>query len=490
MLLQREKYKIVLLSIILLFLFIPVLQNVFRFKKNIPELKGAYTPVKDTVVSVESWFNGRYQEIKDKYLTQNFGLRTYYIMLKNQINYKLFKVANIKRVIIGKGDFLFETDYIDAYYGNNFIGTKPLTEHYKKLKAVQDYLASMGIDLEVVFLPSKASYYPELIPDELVTTKKITNYRCATILCKKLNIDYVDFSSWFLKLKDSSPYDLYPKTGIHWSNYGALISTDSLRKHIEHNTKLNLRSFAITNVYFKNSVRDPDDDIGKVMNLLSPVKTLPMPYADYKWEDEPEDVKPKTLVIADSYYWNIYTEGLANNIFSDNKYWYYNQTVYPESEPVRDVSKLDLLNEINKNKVIILMATEINVHDIGWGFVEKAYDLFKNDLNGALRKRIYVELISQNIKQNKEWLTDIDRKAKEKNISIPEMITLDAVYVYKTEYGSPEVAELLDETVARIKNTKPWMADIAKKAKEKNVSIDEMVEMDAKYIYDTELKKK
>lgn len=490
MLLKGEKYKIVLLVGILLFLFIPALQNVFKFKKHIPELKGAYVPARDTAISVNSWFNGRYQELKDKYLTQNFGLRNYYVMLKNQINYKFYKIANIKRVIIGKNDFLFETDYIDAYYGNNFIGAPPLIERYKKLKAVQDYLVSMGIDLEVVLLPSKASFYPEFIPDHLVTTKKITNYHCATVLCKKLNIDYVDFSAWFLKLKERSPYDLYPKTGIHWSNYGALIATDSLRKHIEHNTQLNMKSFAITNIYFKDTLRDPDDDIGKVMNLLRPIETLPMPYADYKWEEEASDVKPRALVIADSYYWNIYTEGLANNMFSDNKYWYYNQTVYPESEPIRDVAKLDLMNEITKNKVIVLMATEINVHDIGWGFVEKAYELFKAGMKGSLRKKVYVGLLIENIKQNSQWLSDIEKKAKERNISVPEMITLDAVYIYDAEYSKPEVATALDEINQRIRNTPEWMKDIHKKAGDKKVSIDEMVEMDTKYIYDTEVRKK
>jgi hypothetical protein len=474
----------------MVFLFIPLFQNLFEFKKNIKELKGAYTPAKDTCFTVESWFSGRYKDIKEEYATQNFGLRNYYVMLTNQIRYKFFDIANIKKVVVGKGDFLYETDYIDAYYGNNFIGINNLIDRYKKLKSVQEYLAAIGIDLEVVFLPSKASFYPEFIPDRYASVKKVSNYDCAVKLCKKLNIDFIDFSSWFITMKDYIPYDLYPKTGIHWSNYGALLATDSLKKHIEYNTHLNLRSFNITNVSFSDSIINPDNDMGEVMNLLFPIKTLPMPYASYYWKDEDTDVKPKTLTIADSYYWNIYNQGLANNLFGESNYWYYNQTVYPEDQPERDVKKLNLYDEIRKYQVIILMATEINVHDIGWGFVEQTYDLFKNEIKNTARQKMYLVVLKEAIRNTPEWLKNIELKAKEKKISREEMMNLDAEYIYKTDYCKPEVIAATEEIKVRIHNTPQWMKDIAKKAKEKHITFDEMLELDAKYIYEMEKEQK
>lgn len=475
---------------VLFFISIPLIQNQLHLKKYIKPLIGAYNTVQDTVITTESWFNGRYQAVKDKYLAQNYGLRNYFIMLDNQINYKLFNATGIGNVIVGKGDFLYETEYIDAYYGKNFVGLDTLMNRYKKIKKLQDYLASMGIDLEIVFTPSKASFYPEFIPDNWRSEKKINNYDCAVALCKKLKINHVDFSGWFKKIKNISPYDLYPKTGIHWSNYGALIATDSLKKQIEFNTKLNLRDFQITNVAFSDTLIDPDNDMGEVMNLLFPVKTFPMPYANYYWKEDNGAVKPKALFIGDSYFWNIYYQGLTNNLFTDSKFWYYNQTVYPETELIREVNQLNMSEEIKKQQVIVLMATETNIHDIGWGFVDKALEALKSKNINLVRQKIYVNIIKENIKNTPEWMNDIKKKASERKISVDEMINLDAIYIYEIEYCKPEVTQILDMTKERIKNTKEWMDQVKIKAKERNLTEDEMLELDAKYLYDTDIKNK
>ena len=480
-----------ILICLLIFLSIPLIQNQLPLKKYIKPLKGSYASASDTLISADAWFSGRYQSIKDKFLAQNYGFRNYYVMLDNQINYKLFNQTSISNVIIGKGDFLYETEYINAYYGNDFIGVTELSERYKKIKALQDYLSSIGIDLEIVFTPSKASFYPEFIPNNWVSKKKVTNYDCALALCKKLNINHVDLNTWFRNIKNITPYDLYPKTGIHWSNYGALIAADSLKKHIEANTRLNLRDIVIRNITFSDSLIHPDNDMGEVMNLLYPIKTFPMPYASYYWkDDEPTTVKPKALFIADSYFWQIYSQGLANNLFSEAKFWYYNQSIYPETEAIREVSKVNLLEEIKKQQVIVIMATEINVHDIGWGFIEHATEVLQIKKSNPFRQKIYVNTIKENIKNTPEWMADIKKKAEEKKISIDEMVTLDAIYVYETDYCKPEVVTLIEETKERIKNTKEWIEQIRVKAKEKGITEAEMLELDAKYLYDTELKKK
>jgi hypothetical protein len=486
---NEKTYKVVLLVGCLLFLFVPMVQGYFHFIEEKP-LKGAFAKSKDTTINAEAWFEGTYQKLKEVHLNENFGFRTDYVRLNNQIDYSFFDKSNAENVIVGRGGFLYAGDYINAYFGNNFIGKQNLEERFKKLKAIQDLFSSQGILLEVVFAPGKATFYPEFIPTAWITEKKLSNYDYASELCKKLGVNFLDFNSWFLKQKDITPYDLFPKTGIHWSNYGSLIAMDSLKNHIEKNADINMRDFVIDNIGFTDSLISPDNDLGETMNLLRDIKALPMPYANYHWLDDNSKVKPKALFIGDSYFWNIYYQGLTNNFFTDCKFWYYNETVYPEDSPERLVKRLNIAEELKKQQVIVLIATECNIHDIGWGFIENVYDLFHEELKDAFRKSIYVKLLTENIKKDKIWLADIERKAKEKNISINEMINLDAIYVYKMEYGSPEVSQMLNETIARIKNTKPWMADIAKKAKEKNVSIDEMIEMDAKYIYDTEQKRK
>lgn len=485
---KGEKYKIVFLSGILLFLFIPALQNIFHFKWIKP-LKGAYYEVNDVGLSTKDWFEGIYQVNKDKYINQNFGLRNYYVRLNNQLDYKLFRKANVEKVVVGKGDFLFEDNYIDAYFGNNFAGKEILEERYKKLKIVQDYLQQQGIFLEVIFAPGKASFFPEFIPSGWITEKKMNNYEYTSQLCKKYDIRFIDFNAWFLSQKNFSPYDLYPKTGIHWSNYGSLVAFDSLVKHTEYYTGLNMKTLSIDNIYFSDSLRNPDNDIGEAMNLLWDIRPFPMPYANYHWLED-NFVRPKALFIGDSYFWNIYYEGLTNNAFEDCKFWYYNETVYPESEPERKVKNLNLPEEIKKQKVIYLLATECNVQDIGWGFIEQAYDVYDKELKAVFRKNVYLQNIIEEINNTPAWLSDIKKKAKANGISIDEQIKMDAQYIYDIDYGRTEVIELTEETKKRIMNTPEWVEQIKKKAKEKNISFDEMLELDAKYIYKTEGQKK
>ena len=372
---KAGKYKAGLLFGILFLLSIPLLQNLFHFKKNIKPLDGAFENVSDTSLTVQSWLSGRYQLKKEEMLNAYFGFHNYFILLNNQLDFALFRKSNTERVLVGKQDFLFETTYIESYFGRNFVGKEKLGEKFKKLKHVQDILSSQDILLEVVFAPGKASFYPEFIPDNWRGEKKLSNYECSRDLCKNLNITFIDFNAWFVQQKKSLPYVLYPKTGFHWSNYGALLAADSLRKHIEKQTGLNLRNIIINKISFSDSLISPDEDIAIAMNLFCKIPSLPMPYADFSWDDANHPVKPKALFIGDSYFWNLEHQGLTNNLFSDCKFWYYNHTVFPESEKIREVKKLNLIEELKKQRVIVLMATENNIQDIGWGFIEQVYDL-------------------------------------------------------------------------------------------------------------------
>lgn len=473
-----------------MFLFLPLIQSLFKVKGYIRPLKGAYNEAMDVEFNKTKWLDGSFQQGKDNYISQNFGFRNYYVLLNNQLDYELFNKANTDKVVIGKGGFLYESNYITSYFGENFIGEEQLKEKVFTLKNLQDVLAGQNITLQVLLAPGKATYYPEFIPTEWCSTKKINNYECFVNLAKKQGLNYFDCNKWFLEMKNITPYDLYPKTGIHWSNYGSLIAFDSLTKRIENETKLNLKNLEITNVAFQDSLISPDEDIGNALNLAFKIQPLPMPYAKYNWISDSTEVHPRALFIGDSYFWNMYYEGLVNNVFDKSAFWYYNQTVYPESEPEREVKKLNLAEEIKKFKVIVLLVTDCNIHDIGWGFAETASKLLTTEMKAALRRNIYILDLCEEIKRTPDWLIQVEKKAKEKNISVEAMIKLDAVYAYETDYNQPEVISLTEQNKKRILDTPEWVNQIKAKAKEKNISFEEMLELDAKYIYNTEQRKK
>ena len=487
------------LGVVMLFLFLPLFQNIFHIKKNIEPLKGAYVPEKDTAFSFGGWFDGGYQEQKSKFLGQNFGLRNYCVRLNNQVDFTLFKRINTEHVLAGKAGVFFEEDYVRAYYGRNFVGDEKLKQLCSKLKEAQEILKSKGIILEVIFAPGKASFFPEYIPDEYRSVKRTSNYESLSDQARKSGLDHIDFNAWFKKLKPQSLYDLYPSGGIHWSNYGALLAFDSLRKHVERRAGLTLREFKITSVNFSDQLQNPDNDIGDALNLWRDIKPLSMPYAQYKWLERTGEVKPKALFVGDSYFWNWYYQGLVNNLFSGAQFWYYNQTAFPDTLAVRDVSKLPFKENVAQFKVIVLMATESNIHDIGWGFADKVIANFKrNEMavmsdtlskSMALRKAIYMRYLTDEIAKNQEWLEEVKKKAAEKNISSTEMIGMDADYLYQTKYALKAAVAYTEQTKQRMKKDARRMKQISAKAREKNVSVEEMMELDAKYLYDLEGKK-
>lgn len=473
---------------IFLLLFLPLAQSTFNLKKWVRPLKGAYEEKQDTALTLQTWFSERFQQKKNDYLNQHFGFHNYYVLLNNQVDFSLFKKANASHVIIGKHNFLFEDDYINAYYGKNFLGEEKIKERFAKLKKAQELLRKQGILLEIVFSPGKASFYPEYIPEYAHGKKKESNYEAMCRLAKEEKVHVVDFNGWFQKIKYTSLYDLYPRGGIHWSNYGALIAMDSLRKDIEASIRVKMNSFVVKEVNFSDSLIEPDNDIADALNLFTRVKPLPMPYAKYDWVTEGA-VKPRALFIGDSYFWNWYYQGLVNNIFDNATFWYYNQTVYPESEKIRAVAQLSFKDEVMKQRVVVLMATESNIQDIGWGFVDKVLAEFKDGVYNR-RKEIYVSFFQAEIQKSADWLGKVKEKAVANKVSLEEMLRKDAEYLYETEYNTPKVVSYTEEVKKRIEASPEWLAHVRAKAHEKNVPEDEMIELDAKYVYDTEVKDK
>lgn len=486
---QKNPYQLIVLIGIFIVIFIPLLQNTLHLKKYIKPLNGAFTVKEDTTLTLANIFSGKYQQKKEEYLNENFGLRNYYVRLNNQINYQIFSKANASKVVVGKSNYLFETDYIEAYLGKNFLGEEELSKRLVKLKKAQDILKAKNILLEVVYAPGKASFYPAYIPNYFGKKEKINNYEFIIEKAKTLQLDFIDFNAWFLKMKPISSRALYPKTGIHWSNYGALLAMDSLRKHIEARKGYVLPKFKITTVKITDSIVSPDNDIGLTMNLWKDIKPIPMPIASYYWLDN-KPTKPKALFIGDSYFWNLFYSGLVNNTFTEPSFWYYNTTVFPENAPIREVSKLDFKTEVQKQELIVLLATESNLQDIGWGFVDNVLASFNESTNtNDFRGNVYINYFINEIHHTPDWLNTIKEEATKKGVDLEKLIRENAIYLYTTEYSKPEVIAITEQIKININNTPDWKKAVQQKALEKNITFEEMIEIDAKYVYDKEHKK-
>ena len=108
------------------------------------------------------------------------------------------------------------------------------------------------------------------------------------------------------------------------------------------------------------------------------MQTEPMCYPEHNWTTEPNNTKPKTIVIADSFYWSMFNLGLSRNSFSLGEFWYYNKQIYPESfKKSTKVNQIKIRDKIAENDVFILMVTEANLPKFSWGFTENAVKSLK-----------------------------------------------------------------------------------------------------------------
>jgi hypothetical protein len=206
-----------LFCIILGLMLIPIIQSKFEFVK-LTSLKGAITQPEKKYINAKDWFSGDFQLLEEKYLNETFGFRNLFIRINNQIAFSLFNKAKANGVIIGKHNYLYEENYIKAYYGTDFIGIDSISHRIERLKFIQDTLSKLNKTIIIVFAAGKGSFYPENFPKEYLKEKGKTNYEYHVKLAKEYGLNYIDFNSYFIENKNKSKYPLYPQYGIHWSN--------------------------------------------------------------------------------------------------------------------------------------------------------------------------------------------------------------------------------------------------------------------------------
>ena len=358
---------------VLLFLY-PAFNGITGLVKD-PKLDGAVELKKDTSFSLKGWWDGTWQEPKEEYLSEKFGCRNYFVRLHNEIDFRIFHKGHARNLVIGKEDILYERDYILTYFGKDFLGTDVITNNVNKIKEAQRILSEKGKTLIVVLAAGKGSFYPEYFPVEFDSMKRgPTNFEETSKLATDAGVNFIDFSVYFKNQKGNTPYLLYPKYGVHWSQYAMTLAADSLVRFIESKRFIKMQHFKWNEIALKRA-KDIDYDIGSGMNLLSYLNGPKMGYPKIFFEENKGEVKPSIVVIADSFYWGIFNMGFSN-LFSKSHFWSYNNEVYPEHyKSPTYVNDLDLASQLNDHDVFVLMATEHNIAGAGWGFVDAVINL-------------------------------------------------------------------------------------------------------------------
>ncbi|TND09046.1 MAG: sugar O-acetyltransferase [Bacteroidetes bacterium] len=496
---KQEHIKRLLLGIILGFMLLPLLQQYVPFAQLKPLSGDIQQKVKPQFTDT-GWWSGSYQHAFDDWHNENFGFRSMAVRIHNQSGYWLLARAYANNVKIGKEGYLYETNYMEAYSGVDFIGEKKIRAQLEKAKAVQDKLAERDITLLLVFAPGKGSFFHEYLPEKYQQVVGPKNSDVYARLSKELQLNHIDAHSWFREMKPVSEYPLFPKCGIHWSRYGALLAADSITGKIGELRGTRVPGLVLRNIHFSNTLDDVDYDIGNGMNLLFGPQAPAMAYADFSFEDSVGKKRPKLLTIADSYFWTFPLYDIEGGSFERIDYLYYNQQYYPHcrGDGLLDSAEVDYRGEIFSHDVIMILCTDGNLPDFSWGFIDKAYDLVVLGKEQTLKKSSpVVKKMMDQIYASPGWIGLLKQKSGVSGIEVDSLVYADALVALKAgsrmsdpksiyKRAAPEIRTVME----RIVRDPGWYPLEIEKSRQMGISIDSLLYLDAQYVIGEEKKRK
>lgn len=417
-----KSIKSILLFLVLISLFIPACEQFFNYFK-IKKLNGSYQITEKPQFLFTNWFSGDFQKQMGKWQNENFGFRNLLVRTHNQIGFELYNKSYANFVVVGKENYLLDQTYIDAYTGRDNIGANKILNKVKDFEKFDNYLNGLNKKLLLVFAPGKASFYHEFIPDKYLKDITTTNHSMYVKYLAESKINYIDFKTWFDLLKSKSPNALFPKNGIHWSTYGALLAADSLLKYSSKVIGYDISKPMIEKLEWKYELQDVDQDVGLGMNLLVGPKNDSMPYPKFRFSKNENVKKPRVLLIGDSYCWTMPLAEMNANSFESLNFVYYNKELHPFGKEMVPMDKVNTADLLASSDIVIILSTDANLNEFDWNFTSSILNNFDNE-----KVQLINSTVSQ-IRNDSNWFKLVKQKAMEKNISLDSMLYLDALYV-------------------------------------------------------------
>ena len=335
-------------------------------------LNGSYETLQEPVFVWDDWFNGEFQKKFEPWFNEQIAGREYLIRFRNQYYFSVFNMAMANGVTPAKDGVLLDVGYVDAFYGKDFAGEEFLTDRLRKWQRIERGLDSIGVKAFMTLAPGKGSFFEEQFTDFLKDKHRpTTNYKFIKSWGDENGLRVLDLKSVYHSWNDTSRYPLFPKGGIHWSEYGAAHICDTLRGYIQTVTGRPLQEFWF-DIELSDAARGADSDIADGMNLLFTTKEEKLAYPIRYFGEDSAIAPTNFLVIADSYYYMLMHSGFGNRVANYGGFWFYFEDAQPHGQfPSNNVEELDILAEIKKQDVLMLMMTEPQMQRLGWDAIDE-----------------------------------------------------------------------------------------------------------------------
>ena len=500
---------ITLFALTVLLLAFPAVQQHAKLFKFWP-LRGATVTTEQPRFTLKSFMDGSFQAQEDRYLSDHIGFREPFVRCYNQLCWSLFRKTQNKTVYVGKDNWLFNDYTIKHHYGQSVYDFGESNEAVvEKMRAsslmlyqLQEVLKSYGVSFFVCLAPGKDMVCEEYVPDvKFNRPPGVLAISYFPPVFDSLGINYLNLSEYYMQIRDTVSYPLYLKSSSHWSNQAAAYVADTLLHYMEDLSGLNIHDLRYSKPYLAPT-RTPDADLEDVLNLLRPIENNANYYTTVTLDDDTTAVKPRWLVVGDSYYWEFDYNLPMNQLFDSHHYWYYNNTI--SNDPIHtNVHQVDIVNELLSTDIVMLLYSPCTLYDLNRQFLTKA--LFNFYYEDAVVKA-KLEKVKQDIRNTPDWYARIEQKAANQGQTVEEALENNAQYLlysspgyYFNEFNEAQPASCRNSRVAKVwsniqdpkrsqfrremlKNEE-WLNSIKKKAETSHISIDEAIERDLDWIF-------
>lgn len=338
------------LTIIILFLAILVVPKVqekthiLRFTEINENRNRSLKPTGNPLVNLIR--NGTtYPKAYEKYFNDNYGLRDYFIRLKNGIDHRFFRVSD--DVALGPDDWM---EYRNVIENQELVGERlgeeqlnTIIDHFNEL---QQTLERRGITLVLVAIPNKNSIYPEYFSQSGVARPDPTAFeRFTRRLKENPKFNLIDAKP-ILRTAKEDGHQVFYKTDFHWNQVGAYYVNEAVVNSLGTIMKSNTRW----------DVPPTFKDKGFQGVLLSSLATPRTPVEIAQFLDATPSGKqrklPTALIVGNSFYLSMHEAHISE--------------YFTKVEGYHLAKSKALYTEIDKNpdtKIVVMQFIEINLGD-------------------------------------------------------------------------------------------------------------------------------
>ena len=419
---------------------------------NLRPLDGYTETTEKPILSFDSFVSGDYQTDMEQYISENFGFREFFIRLYNQYSYSLFQKINNENIVEGLNRELYLTMYLNDITGRTLWDYYPSIEDAKaaarnnvqETVRLIDTLRQYDIDFLFIFAPSKTAVYPETMPQryqEQMADFSLEEYYIE--LFKENNIPHIDFLSYFKAIKDTVAYPLYARTGTHWAQSTIPFVSDSILNKLKEQTGFRLPSIDYLNANITTDYSVQDYELEAAMNLLFPLRKPALPNPDFSLRDTLGADRPNLLVVGDSYA-NQLVFSAFGKAFNHWDWWAYNRDIHssrPRFNWRRLKEEFDAVVVLQEADIVMAVFTAPMLYDYMFEFTRTAQELLEK---GYFNEEEAMETVIKMIQDEPQWYESVVNQAKERNITVEEGLTINARYwldCQKTKIKKPHHEE-------------------------------------------------